>query len=146
MECRLLHTKLVELAAYAALMAKKDREICGLLIDNGFCFDMLVVPNKSKSIGSFAFDETAVKRIKRAVQLTGNEIIGTFHSHPWSPAKPSKSDIENTLDDSLMMIISVSDQSAKLWYIKNGMASSIQYRTLRARKDKGWYRKVGARS
>lgn len=117
-------------AATDAAEKKDGAEICGLLIDNGYFIDLIQVKNKSKRIGSFAFYENEIKLLEKAVHFMKHEIIGTFHSHPFSTNIPSKSDILNTYDDSFMLIIDVIRQDLGFWYIKDQDKTQIEFNIL----------------
>jgi len=140
MICIFLEKKIALMQSKAVLEAGHDREICGLILDNGYFLDFVLLRNRDKNIGKFSFYAREVKKIKQASKLLDIKIIGTFHSHPWSSADPSKSDIKNALEDSLLMIFSVPDKTAKLWYIKDNEATLVSYSKINSRKNKGWYR------
>lgn len=98
--------------------AKNDgKEICGLLVDNGYYVDLIQVKNKIERGSSFAFYVNEIRAIQKAVSTLNYEIIGTFHSHPVGLAEPGKSDIENTHNDSYMIIFGVMEKEIELWYI-----------------------------
>ena len=110
-----------------AAASNDGREICGLLIYNGYFVQLVEVSNKIKCGGGFAFYAPEIRRIQKATNSLGNEIIGTFHSHPAYINVPSESDIANTLDDSYMLIIDVLDKKIGFWYIKDGKAKEVAY-------------------
>jgi hypothetical protein len=94
-----------------ALARKNQRETCGLLIDSGY------------ALNSFLFatppGDPATSCLTRARSAR--------HSHPVSPARPGRGDIEGTLNDSLMLIIDCIEREARLWYIHDGKARSVRY-------------------
>jgi proteasome lid subunit RPN8/RPN11 len=111
---------MIEAATVATSDGTAGAEICGLLVDNGYFIELIKVTNKSKRWGSFSFYMNEIKLIEKAVRFMKHEIIGTFHSHPFSTSSPSKSDILNTYDDSFMLIIDVTRKELGFWHIKDG--------------------------
>ena len=103
-------------------------EICGLLVDNGYFLEIHQTQNKCSQGGKFSFYESEITDIKKATEILGHKIVGTFHSHPAYIDMPSKSDIENAHDNSFMLIIDVINKEFKLWYIKNYKITNIQLR------------------
>jgi len=112
-----------------AVQSKNDggKEICGLMIDNGYFLELIRTRNKIKRGGGFAFYRTEIRNIQSAVNILGHEIVGTYHSHPLYIAKPGKGDIDNALDDSLMLVIDATDKKASLWHIINNEATELNY-------------------
>src|SRR5436190_1622425 len=89
-------------AKFAAL--RKGEEICGLILFNGYFFELLQVRNKSKRAGGFSFYFREIREIKKMARLFHHEIVGTFHSHPAGVATPGRSDVSNAVNDSIMLI------------------------------------------
>ncbi len=115
----------IQKAKKAAL--KNGHEICGLLVQKERFLDLVFLNNKIKRGGGFSFYVGEVRDIQKKVKKNGNEIIGTFHSHPSYIAKPSFSDIANTLDDSYMLIIDVMDEKIAIWHVKNLKAKKLKH-------------------
>ena len=107
--------------------AKDNREICGLLIDTGFHISFVRVRNVARRLCGFNLSVQDVRRIERAVKVLGQEIIGTFHSHPYSDDNPGESDIAGTVDDSLMFVFDCIGKTGSLWKIKNGKARKLKF-------------------
>lgn len=124
---KLLNTQVTVVIESAIIAAESDAEICGLLVDNGYFIELIQVKNKSKKIGSFSFYMNEINFIEKAVRYMKHEIIGTFHSHPFSTYYPSKSDILNTYDDSFMLIIDVTRKSLGFWYIKDNGSKKVKF-------------------
>ena len=110
-----------------ALARKNQRETCGLLIHSGYAIELVSVRNTARRPGHFVFDARQVRALQRAARLLGHEVLGTYHSHPVSPARPGRGDIEGTLNDSLMLIIDCIEREARLWHIHDGKARSVRY-------------------
>jgi proteasome lid subunit RPN8/RPN11 len=102
-------------------------EICGLIIDTGCHLSFVTTRNVSSRAGGFALSRPDVRRIAAAVKLLGQEIVGTFHSHPVGIAKPGKADIEHAVDDSLMFIFDCTAKRGGLWRIKSGRACPLPF-------------------
>jgi proteasome lid subunit RPN8/RPN11 len=108
----------------AVACAKNAREICGLLIDNGYFVHVRETRNIAKKRGSFRLDMREINSVCRASEKLGLKAVGTFHSHiVWFP-KPGLADIQGAEDNSLMLIIDSMDKQVGLWRICHGRAYS----------------------
>jgi proteasome lid subunit RPN8/RPN11 len=107
--------------------ARDIREICGLLIDNGCFLQMKVTRNRSRRRGSFVLDQREIKKIRQASKTLGLKVVGTFHSHPISPAQPGRTDIEGAAAGSLMLIFDSIGKEVRLWRIQNGRAYAMGF-------------------
>jgi proteasome lid subunit RPN8/RPN11 len=103
------------------------KEICGLIVDTGYHLSFVLIRNTSSRVGSFVLSRFDVRRVAAATKVLGQEIVGTFHSHPVAPAKPSKSDIQNAVDDSLMFIFDCIGKEGRLWRIKRRKANPLTF-------------------
>ena len=97
-------------------------EICGLLVDTGLHLSFVQTRNASTREGSFAFSAPEVRRIVAATKLLGQEVVGTFHSHPVGVPIPGESDIAHAVDDSLMFLFDCIGRQGRLWRIRGGRA------------------------
>jgi proteasome lid subunit RPN8/RPN11 len=115
-----------------AVLAANDggREVCGLLVDNGYLLEVVKTGNKIKRGGGYEYYYSEVRSIVKAAGRLGHETVGTFHSHPLSIAKPGESDIANAVEDSLMLIIDVVSKKTRLWHIVRGAAKEVKYTLL----------------
>jgi proteasome lid subunit RPN8/RPN11 len=102
-------------------------EICGLLIDTGSRLRFVQTHNACRRPGSFAFSAPEVRRVIAAVSSSGQEVVGTFHSHPVGLPSPGPFDIENAVDDSLMFLFDCIDRGGRLWRIRKGRAHPLRY-------------------
>jgi proteasome lid subunit RPN8/RPN11 len=109
---------------------KGGMEICGLLVNNGYFIELIKVKNKKKKGGGFEFYHKEIKSIEVAAKILRHEIVGTFHSHPAYIAVPSGSDVAHAIDDSLMLIIDVSDKKAALWHVKGQEKREVKFTLL----------------
>ncbi len=104
----------------AVLAARKDgREVLGLIVDNGFCLELVECRNKAREGGSFCFYANEVRAIVKGAERVCHEVVGTFHSHPVSPAIPGEADLDSAVDDSLMLIIDCTRRKSRLWHIRD---------------------------
>jgi proteasome lid subunit RPN8/RPN11 len=102
-------------------------ETCGLIIDTGHQLSFVPTRNVSLRFGSFALSRLDVRRIVAATKVLGQEVVGTFHSHPVGDAVSGKSDIEHSVDDSLMFIFDCTGRDGRLWKIKDGKAYPLNF-------------------
>lgn len=66
--------------------------------------------NIDQSEEHFSFDPKEQFRVIKATRKEGIELIGVYHSHPVTPARPSKEDIHLAYDPSIIyMIVSLAD-------------------------------------
>jgi [CysO sulfur-carrier protein]-S-L-cysteine hydrolase len=132
MRNRIIRQDLLQAIRKARKVARDEegREICGLLVHNGHFIEIHETANIAEETGKFHFDMKQIKALKRAVGLLGHEIVGIFHSHPASEAKPGPGDLKGALDDSLMLIIDCIGSEALLWKIKDGKARKASVQTI----------------
>jgi proteasome lid subunit RPN8/RPN11 len=102
-------------------------EICGLLIDTGSHLRFVQTRNVCRRRGGFAFSAPEVRGVVSAASSAGQEVVGTFHSHPVGLPSPGPSDIEHAVDDSLMLVFDCSGRSGRLWRIRDGGARPLRY-------------------
>jgi len=102
-------------------------ELCGLIIDTGCHLFFVKTRNISRKAGGFAFSGPDIRRIVAATKVLGQEIVGTFHSHPVGVATPGRTDIDNAVDDSLMFIFDCMGKKGRLWKIKAGKARPLSF-------------------
>jgi len=102
-------------------------EICGLLVDTGRHLRFVQTRNISRRLGGFAFSAREVRRVVAAVKASGQEVVGTFHSHPVGLPIPGPSDVEHSLDDSLMFLFDCIRKGGRLWSIRGGRAHPTRY-------------------
>jgi proteasome lid subunit RPN8/RPN11 len=102
-------------------------EICGLLIDTGVHLSFLQTRNTSARVGSFAFSPAEVRRVVAATKVLGQEVVGTFHSHPVGVSIPGKLDIDYAVNDSLMFLFDCLGSDGRLWRIRGGRAHPLDF-------------------
>jgi proteasome lid subunit RPN8/RPN11 len=102
-------------------------EICGLLVHTGCHHAFVRTRNISRRAGGFVLSPSDVRRIVTAAKTLGQEVVGTFHSHPAALATPGNSDIKHAVDDSLMFIFDCIGKKGRLWKIHKGRAQSLKF-------------------
>jgi desampylase len=102
-------------------------EICGLLVHTGYHLAFARTRNISRREGGFVLSPPDVRQIVSAAKILGQEVVGTFHSHPTALATPGGSDIEHAVDDSLMFIFDCIGGEGRLWKIRSGRARSMKF-------------------
>jgi len=102
-------------------------EICGLIVYTGYHLTFVQTRNASRRPGSFILLPKDVREIVAATKLLGQEIVGTFHSHPVGIPTPGHADIFHAVNDSLMFIFDCTDRKGCLWKIKGGRARSVPF-------------------
>lgn len=82
-------------------------EACGLLATDGHGALRMVycTTNIERSATRFTVDPTEHFRAMRHAERNGWEIGGSFHSHPTSPALPSRTDIAGALEPAWVYVI-----------------------------------------
>ena len=100
-------------------------EICGVLVANGRCLELIRMRNLSKRPGSFQLSLRRARKLGKAAHRIDHRLVGTFHSHPVSSAEPGASDIAGAFKGQLMLIISCWDKESKLWRIHKSKATPV---------------------
>jgi proteasome lid subunit RPN8/RPN11 len=106
-----------EFLRVAARMAEGHREICGVVIDNGWTLELVRLPNRTRRRGCFRMVSVDLKDVERAARRLGHRVVGSFHSHPVSVAKPGPGDIRGAEVGSLMLVIDCIGREASLWRV-----------------------------
>lgn len=102
-------------------------ETCGLLAGKvNLAMKQIAMTNMDHSPEHFSFDPAEQFQALRTARAEGLELIANYHSHPETPARPSKEDIKLAYDPNIFYII-VSLASIqpviKAFQIKNGIAT-----------------------
>ena len=106
--------------------AKKDlpNECCGYLAGKDATITAAYpITNIDQSHEHYAFDPKEQFAAIRDMRKKGLEVIGAYHSHPETPARPSKEDIRLAFDpDISYLIISLSTEKedVKSYKIRGG--------------------------
>ena len=109
----------------AAISHAKDRapeEVCGWLAGKGNRVQKIYpVPNAAEDPGSrFSMEPETQLATMRQIRESGLELIGTYHSHPKTPPRPSVRDRDLALyPDAAHLIISLAtpEPEVRCWRI-----------------------------
>lgn len=90
--------------------SKTDQEVCGLISqDKNQNMTLIPIPNIAKDPEKF-FEMDPASTIKAMKNIRENDsvLFAIFHSHPHTPAQPSKTDIEQAgYPEALYLIVSL---------------------------------------
>jgi proteasome lid subunit RPN8/RPN11 len=98
-------------ALYQHAEAEAPLEACGYLGGNDQAITMhLPMTNIDASQIHYSFDPAEQFQAMKGMRSQGLELLGVYHSHPESPARPSKEDIRLAYDPDLSyFIVSLQD-------------------------------------
>jgi proteasome lid subunit RPN8/RPN11 len=102
-------------AMVATCIRALPNEGCGLLVGTaeGLVHEVVASANVADSAKVYEIDPTVMLRATRRADAEGLEIIGVFHSHTHSEARPSPTDIRQAPDPSWhYVLISLMDTPA----------------------------------
>jgi len=96
---------------------EQPRECCGLLVGHTAAVVQILeaVParNLAEDPNRFFLDPVDHIRTRREARNRGLDVVGYYHSHPHSPARPSARDLaEATYVDALYLIVSLATTPA----------------------------------
>lgn len=118
---------LAEMVAHA--LEGYPLEACGLLAGtvsddgNGEVRSVHPTDNTARSARIYEVDPRAMLRADRAAEAEGGQLIGVYHSHTHTDAKPSPTDIAQAPDpDWHYVLVSLRDvhPAVRSWKIQNG--------------------------
>ena len=111
---------------------KGHQEVCGVILrnSNGFLnFEYLV--NRSTKPGAFQFNVTDIEPVSERASLLGQEVIGSFHSHPLSEPVPGDGDIKNAFYKNIEFIYDVCGREGRLWQLKdNNLVVELDFKVI----------------
>lgn len=95
-------------------------EICGaLIVDGKRCITFLFLKNYSTQPGRYELRLSDIRSARTSVSHSARRIIGTFHSHPLSEARPSLGDRKRGFYRGIELIYDVCGREIKLWQQKH---------------------------
>ena len=107
-------------------------EVCGYLAGTGREVNkQFQLTNIDHSNEHFSFDPKEQFQVVRETRKEGLEILGNYHSHPETPARPSEEDIRLAFDPNISyVIVSLADKlpDIKSFRIKNGNVEKEEIR------------------
>jgi proteasome lid subunit RPN8/RPN11 len=102
-------------------------EACGYLAGKEDLVTTLYqMTNVDQSEIHYSFDPQEQFQVIKTVRNSGLEIIAAYHSHPGSPARPSKEDIRLAHDSSIVYVIVSLENGKKTcgaFIIKDGLVT-----------------------
>jgi len=104
-------------------------EACGLLggpdSQSGTC--IFPLENLDACAESYRMDAKAVLEVMKQLDDGGMELNAIYHSHPATPARPSKTDIDKAYTPVLYLMLSLCEEKPVLrgYYIKQGNVTEI---------------------
>ena len=111
-------------AIYAQAAEEAPVEACGYLAGKGEeVTKHYPMTNIDQSAKHFTLDPKEQFAVIKQVRIEGLDIIGVYHSHPATPARPSEEDIRLAYDPKISYVIaSLADnqKTIKSFKIKNG--------------------------
>lgn len=111
-------------------IGKYPIEGCGYLGGRGECVTTFIpLKNIDNSSEHFSMDPKEQFEVLKKLREEGVKIIGVYHSHPYTPARPSEEDIKLAYDpDIYYVIVSLKDYRAevKAFKIKNRIVEEEQ--------------------
>ena len=116
--------------AYAA-QQEAHLEVCGVLVGRSRdILELRYVTNVKREPYTHSMRRTDVEEIESDVATTGLSILGTFHSHPVSEARPSGGDIAGGFCNGMELIYDVCGEQARLWRLvrEGGIARAVEER------------------
>jgi len=114
---RIVQRELRDLLRLAVHLGKDDREICGLIVDNGWSLELVRLPNRTRRRAAFRMTADDIKVVQRAARRLGHQVIGSFHSHPAYFARSGPGDIRDGEIGSLMLVLDCIGRETRLWRI-----------------------------
>lgn len=82
-----------EIVAHAR--AEAPRECCGVIAgQDGRPIQLYRLTNLERGTDLYRIDDTELYRVYRELDKRGCEILAIYHSHPVSPAYPSRTDVD----------------------------------------------------
>lgn len=109
--CTITSQALARMVAHAE--SERPRECCGILLGQGDdVAEAVPVPNIADSPDRFLLDPVGHIRVRREARARGLSVVGFYHSHPYSPAVPSKTDMkELAYPECLHAIVSLASET-----------------------------------
>jgi proteasome lid subunit RPN8/RPN11 len=116
-------------AIVAHARSASPRECCGLLIGAANAvLEAAPAGNIADGVSRFLIDPVDHINGRREARQRGLEVLGFYHSHPRSPARPSETDVsEAAYPDAVHLIVSLAGEEPewRLFRIGNGTAVEL---------------------
>lgn len=126
---RIARRNLKTLIRLAVEAGEDYQEICGVIVDCDYVLRLVRVRNASRRIGHSEIKLSDYQTVVKAARRLGYKVIGSFHSHPISDAKPGYSDCRADASGRLLLIIDCIGREARLWRImRNRRAYPLRFK------------------
>jgi proteasome lid subunit RPN8/RPN11 len=111
--------------------AEAPNECCGLLVGSqGLIDESVATRNIVASVTRYEVDPREHIALVRRLRGTDREVVGTYHSHPASPATPSPTDIAQAFyPEFVYLIISLvrpQDPDIRVYRIRSGNVETVE--------------------
>lgn len=103
-------------------------EVCGVLAaEDGTVVGVYPLRNVAASETYYSLDPAEQFAAYRQARDEGLDVVGAYHSHPASPARPSDTDIAEAYDaEGLYVIVSLAETpDVRAWRIADGVATEL---------------------
>jgi proteasome lid subunit RPN8/RPN11 len=105
-------------------------EACGMLVGHpGVVETHYEMSNVDQSGEHFTLDPKEQFQVIKAMRASGLSLLGIYHSHPASPARPSEEDIRLALTPDVVHVIvsmqTLDEPDIKGFDIKNGVVTRV---------------------
>lgn len=120
-EKRRLHLRAIRAQQHGHL------EVCGVVVVNARGrIKLRFLLNYSTMPYTFEMRRSEAQAVQRATERNGKRVLGSFHSHPLSDAKPGPGDISKGFYRGVELIYDVCGRCARLWKVqKYGTAKRL---------------------
>lgn len=110
----------------ASARSEAPEEVCGWLAGEGGRVEWIYpVPNVAES--GFRMHPEAQLSAMREIREAGLDLVGTYHSHPRTPARPSVRDLQlGSYPDCLHLIVSLVEPAVRAFRISGGTARGVE--------------------
>jgi proteasome lid subunit RPN8/RPN11 len=133
---RLTRAQVDQMVAHA--LEDAPIEACGVIAArNGVVTEVRRARNVENSPYRFSIDPLETRRHEEAIDASGAELAGFYHSHTGSPAVPSPTDVRMMGPffgpPFVHFVIGVADRDhpeVRVWYIQDGQPVEQQFETL----------------
>lgn len=104
--------------------AAAPAECCGALIGLVAGHDIEVrtlipVPNGAHDRATYHIDADVVVRLERQAVCAGLQVLGFYHSHPTTPAEPSRRDLEQASPGYVYLIVDAQAGAVRCWKLRD---------------------------
>jgi proteasome lid subunit RPN8/RPN11 len=107
-----------------------QREVAGVLVSHGGVLALVELKNVSRRRGHFQLRVADITATERAARQLESSVVGTWHSHVVSEARPSPGDLESARENSLLLIIDTIGREALLWRVRRKRGHRVGFQVI----------------